>query len=57
LLNGADCGNPDQRISARPIIGDVGVHLRWQHNWQVCAAGLALERRFALARGVMFLPR
>jgi len=41
----------------RAIIGDAGVYLRWQHNWQVRAAGLAPESRFALARGVIFLPR
>jgi len=44
-------------MSARPIIGDAGVYLRWQYNWQVREAGLALESRFALARRVIFLPR
>jgi len=41
----------------RHIIGDAGVYLRWQYNWQVREAGLALESRFALARRVIFLPR
>ncbi len=54
------CSRPadgDHRMSARPIIGDAGVYLSWRHNWQVRAAGLAPESRFALARGVIFLPR
>jgi len=44
-------------MSARPIIGDADVYLSWQHNWPVRAAGLVPESRFALARGVIFLPR
>jgi len=44
-------------MTPRHIIGDVGVYLRWQHNWSVRAAGWVPESRFALARRVIFLPR
>jgi len=45
------------QLLGRPIIGVAGVYLRWRHNGQVRAAGLAPESRFALARRVIFLPR
>ena len=45
------------QATPRHSIGDAGVYLRWQHNWQVREAVSALVNRFAPARCVIFLPR